>query len=225
MQSPDWASLVQHAVIFFPAFLIALVVHEFAHAWMANFFGDKTSEWSGRLTLNPIAHMDLFGTVIFPLVSIFSGSSIFFGWAKPVPINPNQFTNYRKGLFWVSSAGVLMNLIVGFFSAFVLVAVYKFFPASSGYREGLLALFDSLLVINFSLAVFNLLPIPPLDGSNIVLSFLSYNASRKFLEFQQYSFYLLLFLMFSGALRFIGYPIILLRALALSLAQAVFGLA
>jgi Zn-dependent protease len=225
MQSQNAAELIQNVAVFFPAFLIALVVHEFAHAWMATRFGDKTSEWSGRLTLNPVAHMDLFGTVIFPLMSILMGSHIFFGWAKPVPINPNQFSSYRKGLFWVSSAGVLMNIFVGFLSAFLAVGLKIYLPASFGYKEGILALLDSLMVLNYSLAVFNLLPIPPLDGSNIVLSLLSYNASRKFLEFQQYSFYLLLFLMFSGALRIIGYPIALLYGVSIYFAQQVFGLA
>lgn len=225
MQPLEFADIVRNVVIFFPSFLIALVVHEFAHAWMAYRFGDQTAEWSGRLTLNPLVHMDPFGTVLFPMLSIIFGSSIFFGWAKPVPINPNQFRNYRRGLFWVSSAGIIANLITGFLSALLFVGVTVLLPESNGFKEGIVQMLQSLLLINFSLAVFNLLPVPPLDGSNIILSFLSHNASRKFLEFQQYSFYLLLFLMFTGVFRFIAIPVTILARLALSLAGAVFGLA
>ncbi len=225
MQPLDFAEIVRNIVIFFPAFLIALVVHEFAHAWMAYRFGDNTAEWSGRLTLNPLVHMDPFGTVLFPMVSIIFGSPIFFGWAKPVPINPNQFRNYRRGLFWVSSAGIIANIITGFLSALLYVGVTVLLPETNGFKEGIVQLLQSLLLINFSLAIFNLLPVPPLDGSNIILSFLGYNAARKFLEFQQYSFYLLLFLMFSGAFRFIAIPVRVLAELAISLSAAVFGLA
>jgi Zn-dependent protease len=225
MQPLDPVQIIQNVVIFFPAFLIALVAHEFAHAWMALRFGDQTSLWSGRLTLNPLAHMDLFGTVLFPLISIVFGSHIFFGWAKPVPINPSQFSHYRKGLFWVSSAGILMNLFLGMASAFLFVAVALFLPESFGFKAGMVEMLKSLLLINFSLAVFNLIPIPPLDGSNIVLSFLSYNASRKFLEIQQIASYLLLFLMFTGALSIIGIPVQRLSEFAINLSTAVFALA
>lgn len=219
------AEIVQRVVTFMPAFLLALVVHEYAHAWMAYRWGDETSEWSGRLTLNPVAHMDPFGTVAFPLLSIVMGSSIFFGWAKPVPIDPSRFRNYRKGLFWVSFAGPLSNILLGFFTAFAMVGFQVFVPQTFGLYEFFNAMLQSLLLINFSLAIFNLIPIPPLDGSNIVMSFLNYNAARKFAEFQQYSFFLLLFLMFSGALRVIGIPILYLAKFSLALASYVFGFA
>src|SRR5688500_17774942 len=101
----DLVVIARNILLFMPAFLFALVVHEYAHAWMANKFGDTTSEWSGRLTMNPAAHIDPLGTIILPLVSIASGMHVFFGWAKPVPIDPRQFSNYRKGLFWVAFAG------------------------------------------------------------------------------------------------------------------------
>src|SRR5690606_11758239 len=154
--------------------------------------------------LNPVAHMDPFGTVAFPLLSIVMGSSIFFGWAKPVPIDPSRFRNYRKGLFWVSFAGPLSNILLGFFTAFALVGFRILVPQGAALQEFGDALLQSLLLINFALAIFNLIPIPPLDGSNIVMSFLNHSAARKFAEFQQYSFFLLLFLMFSGALKVIG---------------------
>lgn len=221
----DPTEILQRVAIFMPSFLLALVIHEYAHAWMATRFGDKTSEWSGRLTLNPAAHIELFGTIIFPLLSIIMGASIFFGWAKPVPINPNQFSNYRKGLFWVAFAGPLSNILLGFISAFALVAFAKYVPESNGYFQAGASMLQTLLMINFSLAIFNLIPLPPLDGSNMVLSFLGYNASRKFLEIQQYSFFILMFLMFSGAMSAIRYPIIALYNISLNLAGSVFGFA
>jgi Zn-dependent protease len=219
------AEIVQRIVTFMPAFLIALVVHEYAHAWMAYRWGDETSEWSGRLTLNPVAHMDPFGTIAFPLLSIIMGSSIFFGWAKPVPIDPSRFRNYKKGLFWVSFAGPLSNILLGFFTAFALVGFRIFVPESFAGSEFFNATLQSLLMINFALAIFNLIPIPPLDGSNIVMSVLNYNAARKFAEFQQYSFFLLLFLMFSGALRILSIPILALANFSVNLAAYVFGMA
>lgn len=225
MPAFDPADILQRVAIFMPAFLFALVIHEFAHAWMATRFGDKTSEWSGRLTLNPAAHIELFGTIIFPLMSIIMGANIFFGWAKPVPINPNQFSNYRKGLFWVAFAGPLSNILLGFASAFALVAFAMYVPKTNGFYEAGLSMLQTLLAINFSLAIFNLIPLPPLDGSNMVLSFLGYNASRKFMEIQQYSFFILIFLMLSGAMSVIRYPIILLYNISLNLAASVFGFA
>lgn len=208
-----------------PAFLLALVVHEFAHAWMASYFGDKSAESQGRLTMNPAAHMDPFGTVLFPLLSIATGASIFFGWAKPVPIDTRNFTNYRKGMFWVSAAGVIANILLGFITAFGIVAFSAFVSKGFAFYDGIQSMLYALLMLNFSLAIFNLLPIPPLDGSNIILAFLSPSATRKYLEFQQYSFFLLLFLMFSGVLRILAFPIQMLANISLSLAAIVFGFA
>ncbi|MGE3260780.1 MAG: site-2 protease family protein [Bacteriovoracia bacterium] len=221
----DPVEIFRNILIFMPAFLFALVVHEYAHAWMATKFGDNTSEWSGRLTMNPTAHIDPLGTLIFPIASIAMGSHIFFGWAKPVPINPSLFSSYRKGLFWVAFAGPLSNIITGFLSAFLLVGFLAYVPRDFAFYAGAQGILESFLMLNFSLAIFNLLPVPPLDGSNIVLSFLSYNASQKFMAIQQYANILLIFMLFTGALSFIRIPIILLVNLSLNLATSVFGFA
>lgn len=219
------AEVIQRIAIMFPAFLLALVVHEFAHAWMASRFGDQTAQWSGRLTLNPLAHIDPIGTVLLPLLGIIFPGGLMFGWAKPVPIDPRQFSHYRKGLFWVSFAGPLSNILFGFLSTVAYVAVVRFLPISSDYHTAAIAFTQSLAIVNFMLAVFNLLPIPPMDGSNIVLSFLSYNASRKFLELQQYSFMLIILLMYTGVLQVLRYPIGLLYGLSEFGAKLLFGLA
>ena len=224
MDSIFTADTLQQIVIFMPTFLLALVIHEYGHAWMALKFGDRTSEWSGRLTLNPMAHIDPMGTILFPLISIVTGAHIFFGWAKPVPINPNQFSNYRKGLFWVAFAGPLSNILLGFITAFALVGFVVYVPKSNSLFEPIVSMLKSLLGINFSLAVFNLIPLPPLDGSNMVLSYLDYNASRKYMVIQQYSFMILMFLMLTGIMNLVRYPIILLYNIAIGLAAAVFGL-
>lgn len=222
---PNIAELIRKILIFMPTFLLALVVHEYGHARMAKFFGDTTSEWSGRLTLNPIPHIDPMGTIVFPLFSLLLGANIFFGWAKPVPIDVRRFSNYRKGLFWVSFAGPLANIILGFISAFLYVAMHAYIARDFAFFEPIAYMLQTLIMINFSLAVFNLIPMPPLDGSNIVLSFLSYEATRKFMEFQQYSFYIMLALMFSGAFSILKYPIVLLYSISMNLAISVFGFA
>lgn len=221
----DLVEILRNIVLFMPAFLFALVIHEYAHAWMATRYGDNTSEWSGRLTMNPAAHIDPIGTILLPMASIAFGWHLFFGWAKPVPIDPRQFSHYRKGLFWVSFAGPLSNILTGFVAAFLFVGFAKYVPITFSFHEAVLSMLQAFLMLNFSLAVFNMIPIPPLDGSNILLSFLSYNASRKFLEFSQYASMLLLFLMISGAFSVLRYPVLLLVNLSVNLAALVFGFA
>lgn len=221
----DFASIIQRICIIMPTMLAALVFHEYAHAWTAKKCGDSTADWSGRLTLNPMAHLDIFGSVIFPLFSLIFNTGFLFVWAKPVPINPTQFRNYRKGLFLVSSAGVALNIVLGFASAFVYIAFLKYTPHNFSLFGAFKEMLEAFVQINFVLAVFNLIPLPPLDGSNILLSFLSYNASRKFLELQAYSFYIIMALMLTGALRVIVYPIMMLSNLAIILAASVLGFA
>jgi len=221
----DFAAVIQRISIIMPTLLVALVVHEYAHAWMAKRFGDSTADWSGRLTLNPTVHMDLFGTILFPIICLVFNSGFFFAWAKPVPINPSRFRNYRKGLFWVSSAGVIINFFLGFIAAFLLILFIQYVPSSFGLYSAFKEMLHYFIMINFVLAIFNLIPIPPLDGSNIVLSFLSHAASQKYMMIQAYSFYILLFLMFSGALRVISYPIYALSNFAIFLAASVLNFA
>jgi len=162
-----------------PGFLVAIVFHEWSHAFMAKRFGDNTAEGLGRLTLNPVAHLDIFGTIIFPLICVFFGSTPF-GWAKPVPINAARFKKVRPGIFWVSFAGPMMNLFLGTFFSFILVMTYKYLSHDLSLFEPLLKILQSAVVINFILAVFNLIPIPPLDGSQMVTSFLSYEGMKRY---------------------------------------------
>ncbi len=146
-------------------FAVALVLsfHEFAHAYAAYKCGDPTAKFSGRLTLNPVKHFDLLGVLMFALAG--------FGWAKPVPVNPNNFNNYRKGCFWTSVAGVLINYVMAFvfYPILILVVAYVCPIFDGTYMAGFLeAFFYSMFACSLSFCVFNLLPLYPLDGFRIV---------------------------------------------------------
>lgn len=162
-----------------PGFLLAVVAHEAAHAWMALRFGDATAKAAGRLTLNPAVHYDLWGTILFPLISAFSGFAII-GWAKPVPINVRNFRRIRPGVFWVSFAGPLANLILGTLSAFLVAFVALKVPTDFGYYGVTLGMLKYSVFINFILAFFNLIPVPPLDGSKMFSSFLKGRALQRY---------------------------------------------
>lgn len=169
-----------------PGFLLAIVAHEASHAWMANRFGDPTAKAAGRLTLNPAAHYDPWGTILFPLLSAFTGFAII-GWARPVPINTRNFTKIRPGIFWVSFAGPLCNLVLGTISAFLVAFVAVKLPMTSEYYSIILGMLKYSVFINFILAFFNLIPVPPLDGSQMVSSFLRGPIALKYQALAAYS--------------------------------------
>jgi Zn-dependent protease len=169
-----------------PGFLLAIVVHEAAHAWMANRFGDPTAKNEGRLTLNPAVHYDPWGTIFFPLMAAFTGFAII-GWAKPVPIETRNFRRLRPGLFWVSFAGPLSNLILGTFSALALAIVATKVSSDWDFYSILIRMLRFSVFINFILAFFNLIPLPPLDGSKMVSSFLRGRTLMRYEELARYT--------------------------------------
>jgi Zn-dependent protease len=207
----------------FVPFLLAVVGHEFGHGLMAYWWGDHTAKENDRLTLNPIPHLDMIGTVIFPIINMLSGINLLIGWAKPVPINPTRFRNYRMGLFWVSLAGPLANFVMAFLCALALCLMARFAPADFVFFKEFNTMFEVGIFLNFGLGIFNLIPLPPLDGSKIIESFLSYQQTREYEKIAQYSFYILLALMITGAFRFLSPPIIFLSNLTLKLASWIVG--
>jgi Zn-dependent protease len=169
-----------------PGFLLAIVAHEAAHAWMANHFGDPTAKNEGRLTLNPAAHYDPLGTIFFPLLAAFTNFAMI-GWAKPVPIEVRNFRDMKKGIFWVSFAGPLSNIIIGTVSALILALIATKVSPDWDYYSISIRMLRYSVFINFILAFFNLLPIPPLDGSKMLSIFLKGHALRKYEELARYS--------------------------------------
>lgn len=170
----------------------SIVLHEVAHGSMALQLGDPTAKNAGRLTLNPLKHIDLFGTIILPLMLLLisGGRGPVFGWAKPVPINPFNFRDKRWGTLKVSLAGPLMNFLV----AIIFGLAIRFLPLSSI----LLDLFSIIVLYNFAWGIFNLVPLPPLDGSHILFSFLPEKFSHAKLFLTQYGFFFLIFFIFWG---------------------------
>ena len=176
--------------------LFSLVLHELAHGYMALFCGDKTAKYSGRLSLNPLKHLDPIGALI-PVVMLLSGSNFIFGWAKPVPVNYFAFKNGRVGEFLVSIAGVLTNYSLMIIGALLIRFDIVPFNDLSVY----------FIIINMALGTFNLLPIPPLDGSRIIASFLNDENRIRIFTIDTYGIFIILGLSYFGILSKIMSPI------------------
>ncbi len=193
-------------IVLAPAILLALTVHEFAHGYVAYRLGDPTAKSMGRLTLNPLKHLDPLGTLAFFIIKI--------GWAKPVPVNPNYFKNPRKDMLWVALAGPVVNLILAVISAIAVKAVW-FLAATLPYSsiaEAILVPLNMVLMasvwINLVLCIFNFLPIPPLDGSKILAGILPPDLARSYASVERYGFVIILVLAFSGLLSKMIMPVI-----------------
>lgn len=166
--------------------LYSVIIHELAHGWVASRMGDQTARWQGRLSLNPLKHLDPIGTLMLFLFG--------FGWAKPVPVNFENLHDPRKGLIFVSAAGIVANLFLAFM-AFLLDHLLS--PSPSGILAPILYY---LAQINIMLAAFNLIPIPPLDGSKILMGFASANVRYFLLRLEPYGFFVIIGLLYLGAL-------------------------
>ncbi len=170
---------------------MSVVIHEVSHGFVALRFGDKTALYAGRLTLNPLKHLDLFGSIILPGLLILSHSPFMFGWAKPVPYNPANLTNKKWGTIAVASAGVLANLFIA-----VLFGLILRFSINSAVPDKFVFIISSIVLVNLGLAIFNLVPIPPLDGSKILFSLLPVSFYSLIVFLEQYSLILIVVFIF-----------------------------
>ena len=173
--------------------LMSVVIHEFAHGWMAFRLGDSTAKHYGRLTLNPLKHLDFWGSFLVPLmIFIFSGGRAIFGWAKPVPFNPHNLRDQRWGTAKVAAAGPSANLLV----ALVFGLGLRLIPGQFLALSGLVQIFSLIVFLNILLAVFNLVPLPPLDGSKVLFAFLPYSWENVRIFLERYGMFLLLLFIF-----------------------------
>lgn len=215
---------LQRLAVQFPPFILAVIFHEYAHGFVANRWGDNTAKEAGRLTLNPVPHIDPIGTLLFPIINMVSGMSFLIGWAKPVPIDPRRFHKFRPGLFWVSIAGPGMNVLLALVSAALFCALELWMPADFYLTEPLATMAYVSVTLNYALAVFNMIPLPPLDGSKVVEAFLPLEAARKYESIAQYSFFILMALLLTGAFSVLAYPIKYCANMTLYLMGRVFQL-
>ena len=194
---------------------MAILAHEAAHAWMSYRFGDDTAYLLGRVTLNPVAHTDPIGTLLIPIVGFIvaaaGGNFFLIGWGKPTPVNPLRWRQKDLANVMVSIAGILANLLIAT-TAFIIIKVLRvngmWFTMSEGIREPVQILLDLMLRMNISLAVFNLLPFPPLDGSKVLETFLPESMQPVLATLEQYGYLILMILMYLGVFGAIIYPIL-----------------
>lgn len=193
-----------------PPLLLAVILHEIAHGYVAYKLGDPTAKNEGRINLNPIVHIDLFMTIILPTLLILSKTGVVFGGAKPVPINPNYFRDPRKGMLWVAIAGPITNIIL----AAISYLIFYFFGNliaelfSPFFGKILLAWLISSIFINVVLAIFNMIPIPPLDGGRVVAGILPKNLVVYYDKLEPYGFFVLFFLLYVGIPQKLILPVI-----------------
>lgn len=194
-------------LMFFPIFLFSLSFHEAAHAYAAHKMGDDTAKQLGRMTLNPLPHIDIVGTILFPLLMILMPGFLFFGWAKPVPVNFYNLRGGRKGHLRVAAAGPISNLIL----ALIFVAALHFlvnFAAVDKLTQILYGMFHLGVYLNFMLAFFNLIPIHPLDGSGIMEGLLPQKYLYTFHKLGRYGFLILIVALYTGALGTLAVPVL-----------------
>ena len=213
----EFRAFILQLIIAVPGIYLAVVFHEVMHGYVALKNGDHTAESMGRLSLNPIKHIDIFGSIIMPILLLLLRSNIIFAYAKPVPINPAYFRNFRKGLRNTSLAGPGTNLLLAFilgslygFLLFIisfiskrppaelLIDGFSYSPANITLWGVVSAIFINAIMINIFLALFNFIPIPPLDGSKIVASFLPEDAMYKYLSIGRIGFFIIFALLFLG---------------------------
>ena len=191
----DLGGFLMNVIAGLPGLIIAMTIHEYAHARVADFLGDYTPRMQGRLTLNPAAHIDPFGLLMLFIIK--------FGWAKPVMVNPANFRNPRRDDILVSAAGPIANLITAFVALLVMVILFKLGVHMS---TGMRTVFSLIMIYNINFAIFNMLPIPPLDGSHILRNLLPYELAIKFHQLERYSMLILIIFLMTPILGMVFVP-------------------
>jgi len=204
----DFADIIRQIVLLAFPVLTAVTFHELAHGYVADRLGDPTARLAGRLTLNPLKHLDPIGTLVFVITRMI-------GWAKPVPVNPYNLRNPKKDMIWVSLAGPAANLIIAFIAAVVFrlllnLPVSPFSDLGQKILAPLILITQITVTINIGLGVFNLIPVPPLDGSKILMGLLPYRQAAAYSRIEPYGFFILLGLIFLRITDYIIIPIIIL---------------
>ncbi len=219
----DIANAIRRLAVALVPLTLGIILHEVAHGWMAQRRGDPTAAMLGRITLNPIPHIDPLGLFVFVITSL--TSPFIFGWAKPVPINARNFHNIRKDTILVSFAGPAANFLLALISGLLLRIFLEIFPPNLWQHSSIWTYFFLMLsgsiAINFTLAWLNLLPIPPLDGSKILWGILPNNIGYTYMLSERYGFIIFILLIITGVLSYILYPLV---TISIQMCTFLFGL-
>ncbi|HSG23557.1 MAG TPA: site-2 protease family protein [Azonexus sp.] len=213
-------SLIQTIAIAALPVIFAITLHEAAHGYAARHFGDPTAWQMGRISLNPLRHIDLIGTIIIPAsILLFSGGTFLFGYAKPVPVDFGRLRNPKKDMLWVAAAGPGANLFMALCWALMLKLAWLM--PSNDFTLPLSEMSKIGIIVNCVLMVLNLVPLPPLDGGRIAVSLLPHNLAWKFAKIEPWGFPILLLLLFTGVLGAVMNPLVIFAARAI---ESIFGL-